>query len=169
MRRVPCTVISAALAALIWALPAPAQTAVFKANVQGSFGIRSSTTCPPNLDCGRARIDGFGAATRALAITGFTPGVPAGCDSVTAVEHMVLDSDGSTLDLALDAALCYPGSSRDSSDSPRAQGDPFKATGTFAVVGGTGVFAGATGSGTLTSVGAGDAIVIHYSGTLVIP
>ena len=35
--------------------------------------------------------------------------------------------------------------------------------------GGTGVFAGASGSGTLTSVGAGDAIVIHYSGTLAIP
>jgi len=169
MRRALCIVSSAALAALTLTLPAPAQTSTFEANVQGSFGIRNSMTCPPNLDCGRARIDGFGAATRALAITGFTPGVPAGCDSVTAVEHMVLDSDGSTLDLVLDAALCYPGSSRDASDSPRAQGDPFKATGTFAVVGGTGVFAGAAGSGTLTSVGAGDAIVIHYSGTLVIP
>jgi hypothetical protein len=162
-------VISAALAVLTLALPAAAQTATFKANVQGLFGIRNSTTCAPNLDCGRARIDGFGAATRTLAITGFTPGVPVGCDAVTAVEHMVLDSDGSTLDLALDAALCYPGSSRDAPDSPRAQGDPFKATGTFVIVGGTGAFAGATGSGTLTSVGAGDAIVIHYSGTLAIP
>jgi hypothetical protein len=169
MRRALCIVGSAALAALALALPAPAQTSTFEAKVQGLFGIRNSIICPPNLDCGRARIDGYGAATRTLAITGFTPGVPAGCDSVTALEHMVLDSDGSTLDLALDAAICHPGSSRDASSSPRAQGDPFRATGTFAIVGGTGVFAGATGSGTLTSVGAGDAIVIHYSGTLAIP
>ena len=169
MRRALGIVISAALAALALALPAAAETATFEANVQGSFGIRNSMTCPPNLDCGRARIDGYGAATRTLAITGFAPGVPAGCDSVTAVEHMVLDSNGSTLDLALDAALCYPGSSHDASDNPRAQGDPFRATGTFLVVGGTGVFAGATGGGTLTSVGAGDGIVIHYSGTLAIP
>jgi hypothetical protein len=169
MRRALYIVSSAALAALTLALPAQAQTATFDANVQGSFGIRNSMTCPPDLDCGRARIDGFGKATRTLAITGFTPGVPAGCNSVTAIEHMVLDSDGSTLDLVLDAAICYPGASQDASDSPRAQGDPFQATGTFAIVGGTGVFAGATGSGTLTSVGAGDAIVIHYSGTLVIP
>jgi len=162
-------VISAALGALAMALPASAQAAAFEANVQGSFGIRSSIDCPPNLDCGRARIDGYGAATRMLALTGVAPGIPAGCNSVTAVEHMVLDSDGSTLDLALDAALCYPGSSHDSSSTPRAQGDPFKATGTFVVVGGTGVFAGAIGGGTLTGVGAGDAIVIHYSGTLAIP
>jgi hypothetical protein len=169
MRRALCVFIPTTLAALTVALPAPAQTADFAASVQGWFGIRNSSTCPPNLDCGRARIDGFGKATRTLAITGGTPGVPDGCNSVTAVEHMVLESDGSTLDLALDAALCYPGSSQSAPDSPRAQGDPFRATGTFAVVGGSGVFAGATGSGTLTGLGAGDAIVLHYSGSLTIP
>ena len=169
MGRMLWIVISATLVAVTMAVPASAQATAFEANVQASFDIRNSIDCPPNLDCGRARIDGYGAATRTLALTGVTPGTPAGCDSVTAVEHMVLDSDGSTLDLALDAALCYPGSSADSSDSPRSQGDPFKATGTFVVAGGTGVFAGATGGGTLTGVGAGDAIVIHYSGTLAIP
>jgi hypothetical protein len=159
----------AALAALTGVPSALAATLTFDADVQASFGIRNSITCPPTLDCGRARIAGFGNATRTLAITSFTPDVPAGCDSVTAAEHMVLVSDGSTLDLALVAALCYPGASHEAPDTPRAQGDPFKATGTFVVVGGTGVFAGAAGNGTLTSAGAGDGIVIHYSGTLTRP
>jgi hypothetical protein len=169
MRRASHVVTIVALIALTAAAAASAQTVAFNADVQGLFGIRNSISCPPGLDCGRARIDGFGKATRTLAITGFVPGTPAGCDSVTALEHMVLDSDGSTLDLALEAAICPPGASDEAPHSPRSQGDPFKATGAFAVVGGTGAFAGATGSGTLVSVGAGDGIVIHYSGTLTLP
>lgn len=169
MRRALWLVIPGVVAALALVVSASAATVAFNADVQASFGIRNSITCPPDLDCGRARIDGFGNATRTLAITGFTPGVPSGCNSVSALEHMVLDRDGSTLDLALDAALCSPGGSENAPSGPRSQGDPFKATGTYAVIGGTGVFAGATGAGTLTSVGAGDGIVIHYSGTLTLP
>lgn len=41
--------------------------------------------------------------------------------------------------------------------------------GTYVVLGGTGVFAGATCGGSLIGVGAGDGIVIHYSGTLTLP
>lgn len=112
-------VVPTAVAALALTASAPAQTVGFNADVQASFGIRNSIECPPDLDCGRARIVGFGKATRTLAITGFTPGVPIGCNSVTAVEHMVLESDGSSLDLQLDAALCAPGGSANSNDSPR--------------------------------------------------
>ena len=169
MRRALWVVVPTAVAALALTASASAQTVAFSADVQASFGIRNSIECPPDLDCGRARIVGFGKATRTLVITGFAPGVPIGCNSVTAVEHMVLESDGSSLDLALDAALCNPGGSANSNDSPRAQGDPFKATGTYVVLEGTGVFAGAAGGGTLISVGAGDGIVIHYSGTLSLP
>jgi hypothetical protein len=161
--------LAAAGVALALAMPASAGTTAFEADVQGSFGIRSSDECPPDLDCGRARIEGFGKATRTLALTGFAPNLPPGCDTVTAIERLVLVADGSTLDLALDAALCYPGASAGAQGSPRSQGDPFKATGRFVVLGGSGRFAGATGAGTLRSVGAGDAIVIHYSGTLTLP
>lgn len=168
MRRVLFLVVGA-LGALTLTLAAQAQTSTFEANVQGSFGIRNSDDCPPGLDCGRARIDGFGKAARTLAITGVLPDPPPGCVAVTALERMVLESDGSTLDLALEAVLCFPGASENAPHTPRAQGDPFKATGTFIVVGGTGAFAGATGGGTLTSVGAGDAIVIHYTGSLTLP
>jgi hypothetical protein len=168
MRRTLLLGMIMALATLALASAASAQTVAFDAKVQGFFGIRNSSSCPPNLDCGRAMIDGFGKATRTLGITGFVPDTPPGCDSVTAVEHMVLNSDSSTLDLALDAALCYPGASH-AAPAPQAQGDPFTATGTFVVIGGTGTFAGASGSGTLTGSVAGDAIVIHYSGTLTLP
>ena len=169
MRRALCLLSLAALG-LLAAHPAAAQPFELDASVRGSFGIRNSIDCPPDLDCGTARIVGFGKATRTLGITGVTPGVPAGCNTLTAVEHMVLDSDGSILDLAVTAALCYPGAS---STAPGQQGisrgNPFQATGTFEVIGGTGVFAGAGGSGTLTAIGAGDAIVIHYSGALTLP
>lgn len=169
MRRALALGVLTAIAALAAALPVSAETTAFGADVQGWFGIRASSTCPPDLDCGRARIDGFGKATRTLAITGFAPGVPEGCNSLTAVERLVLDADGSTLELALEAALCNPGASAAAPHTPRSQGDPFTATGTYVVLGGTGVFAGATGGGTLTALGAGDAIVIHYDGTLALP
>jgi hypothetical protein len=170
MRRALCLLSLGALGVLAAAVPAAAQTVELHARVQGSFGIRNSIDCAPDLDCGTARIDGFGKATRTLGITGATPGVPVGCDTLTAIEHMILDSDGSILDLAVTAALCHPGgSSTAPGQQGRSQGNPFQATGTFEVIGGTGVFAGAAGSGTLTAIGAGDAIVIDYSGTLTLP
>lgn len=170
MRRALCLLSLATLGSFAAAVPASAQTVEFDASVRASFGIRNSIDCPPDLDCGTARIDGFGKATRTLGITGVAPGVPAGCDTVTAIEHMILDSDGSILDLAVRAALCYPGASSSApGQQGRSQGNPFQGTGTFEVIGGTGVFAGASGSGTLTAIGAGDAIVIDYSGALTLP
>jgi hypothetical protein len=168
MRRALWVVIPAAVAALALTASAAAQTVAFSADVQASFGIRNSIQCPPDLDCGRARIVGFGKATRTLAITGFTPGVPSGCNSVTALEHRVLESDGSTLDLALDAALCNPGGSASANDPPGSPGDHLHSDGNLRRPRGTGAFAGATGGGTLTGVGAGDGIVIHYTGTLTL-
>ena len=169
MRRATVLVSLAVLGLLVAALPAAAQTVDFDATVRASFGIRNSIECPPDLDCGTARVDGFGKATRTLAITGLAPDSPPGCDTITGIEHMTLDSDGSTLDLAVTAALCYPGASHSApDDEARSQGDPFKASGTFEVIDGTGVFAGANGRGTLTAIGAGDAIVIHYAGTITL-
>lgn len=168
MRRILCLFGLAALGSFVAAVPAAAQIVEFEASVQASLGIRNSIDCPPDRDCGTARIDGFGKATRTLAITGFVPDQPAGCDTVTGIEHMTLDSDGSTLELGVTAALCYPGGSHDARDEPQSQGDPFQATGAFEVIGGTGVFAGASGSGTLTAIGAGDAVVIHYTGTITL-
>jgi hypothetical protein len=169
MRRATVLVSLAVLGVFVSAVPAAAQTFDFDAMVRASFGIRNSIVCPPDLDCGTASVDGFGKATRTFAITGFVPAVPPGCDLVTGIEHMTLDSDGSTLDLAVTAALCYPGASHSAPDDQApSKGDPFKATGTFEVSDGTGVFAGAGGSGTLTAIGAGDAIVINYAGTITL-
>jgi hypothetical protein len=161
-------IVLSALAALALAVSAQAQTMDLEVDVQGLFGIRNSVECPPSLDCGKARIDGFGKATRTFQITGFTPDVLPGCNFVSGVDHLVLDSDGSSLDLGLAATLCGPGSSENAPDSPRSQGDPLRATGTFSVLGGTGTFADATGGGALLAIAAGDSIVIHYSGTLVL-
>ena len=49
--------------------------------------------------------------------------------------------------------------------------DRFKREGTWTIISGsgTGVFAGVSGSGTLTSHAGGDAYTIRYAGTVTIP
>jgi hypothetical protein len=167
MRRALCLVTLAALGSFAVAAPAAAQLVELDAVVRAAFGIRNSIDCAPGLMCGTARIDGFGKATTTFAITGFVPDVPPGCNTFSGIQQMTLESDGSMVELVVTAALCYPGRSHEAPDDQApSQGDPFNATGTFEVVGGTGVFANASGSGALTAIAAGDAIVIDYAGTI---
>ena len=49
------------------------------------------------------------------------------------------------------------------------QGEPFDADGTWSVVDGSGVFAGATGGGTLTAINGGHISVARYVGTIALP
>jgi hypothetical protein len=99
--------------------------------------------CPAGVDlCSKGVVHGFGTATGAFT---FSP-----------LERVfTLDSDGSTLRIALAPVDLSP---------------PVL-TGTWTVIGGTGVFAGATGSGmiwaTVTGV-AGPSDTAHYRGTITL-
>jgi hypothetical protein len=63
---------------------------------------------------------------------------------------------------------CTPGRSADAPDGDRAFGNPFQGEGTFVISAGTGVFAGASGDGTLYTRAGGDVYNLHYAGTITI-
>jgi hypothetical protein len=100
--------------------------------------LHDNLACPPGFDfCGKGLVHGFGTATTTLNFTGAEPG-PGDCLMATAVRTITLDSDGSTLLISIAGTICDQ-----------------KLSGTYAVISGTGAFAGATGSGTLDGTATG--------------
>lgn len=100
--------------------------------------------CPAGVDlCGKGIVHGFGTATGTFT---FFP-----------LERVItLDGDGSTLRLTLEATDLVP---------PGLEG-------TFTIVGGTGVFAGATGSGVVWATTTGVPVpsdTAHYRGLITLP
>jgi hypothetical protein len=124
--------------------------------------LHDNLVCPGVDLCGRGELQGFGTVTTTLTFTSAGPG-PDNCTALTADRVLTLDSDGSTLRLSVEGVLCPQGNSG-------GQAAPV-GSGTFAVVGGTGQFVGATGSG-LLSVQAtgkpGPTDTAHYNGILTL-
>lgn len=79
---------------------------------------------------------------------------------------MITLSDGSTLTLIETGTGCAPGNSGVAPGAARSFGNPVFVNASFTVVGGTGVFEGLTGSGTTTSLLAGESGHTSLSGTL---
>jgi hypothetical protein len=78
-------------------------------------------------------------------------------------------SDGSTLELDEAGIVCFPGNSSLAPGAQKSFGNPGKIETTFAFSGGTGVFDGATGSGTDSDMPAGDSGHASLSGMLTLP
>jgi hypothetical protein len=139
------------------ALPATAEsTQEFKAQ------FHDTLTCPGVFLCGAGRVKGFGTATTTATVTSVSPG-PGNCLTLAGERDVTLDSDGSTLQLALEGASCPNGPGVNAGTN---------ISGTFAIVGGTGVFAGATGSGSFSAHGTGIPGITdtaHYEGTITLP
>jgi hypothetical protein len=140
-----------AFGAMAVALPASAEsTQVFKAQFHDS-----STACPAGSDiCGKGVVKGFGTVTTSLTFTSFFPGPGGSCVTVTADRIAALDGDGSTLLFEVAGTICDQ-----------------KLSGTFVIVGGTGVFDQATGGGTISGVGIRGvpSDTAHFEGTITLP
>jgi hypothetical protein len=143
MRPILCLTILAALGAIAGASPAAASTERFNAEFHDA-------ACGDNMQCGSGVLQGFGKVTTTLILTALVPG-PGDCLTVTAERSLTLVDDGSTLHLVADALVCGQ-----------------TADGTFTVVAGTGVFAGADGSGILFGFGNEFRDAVHYMGELTL-
>lgn len=161
-----------AITMLGFAAPAMAKTASFDANFKEGFeGAAPSKPCPTGGTdpCGVGRIKGFGVATETFELDPVEQGNP--CTDFTGTTTITLQDAGlSTLVIAEVDTECTPGNSTNTSGSQlHSFGNPVIGQGTWTVIDGTGVFAGATGTGTTSYVGSGDALVIHYLGSVQLP
>jgi hypothetical protein len=161
------------LVSLVVASPAMAATTqAFEASFNEGFGRATAHPCPP-ADfhwCGTGTITGFGEATSVIEVVSFENLDPAtSCGDVVLRRTITLDEDGSTLVLMETGTVCFPGESTFAIGQTKSFGNPLNIEATFTIVTGTGVFAGAQGSGTDVITGAGDAGHSTLSGSITLP
>ena len=165
MRRAFLVAIAAAWM-LVVAPPAAADPVPFNATFQEFFGKSAAHPCQGAFYCGTGSVAGFGEATstvNVLDFSGFDP--ETGC-ATAVTERVIRLSDGSTVTLIATEVVCTPGRSTFAPGAMKSFGNPTLTTGTFTVVSGTGEFAGATGTGTLTTRLAGESGHTTLSGTV---
>jgi hypothetical protein len=121
--------------------------------------------------CGIGRIVGYGEAELTLLATSVLPTSVAGCGFALAVTGAATIElpEGSTLMLEEAGTYCLPGGSHVAPGNFFASyGNPLEIEASYSIVGGSGVFAGAAGTGTNAIYQAGDTQIAVYSGTLTI-
>ena len=121
--------------------------------------------------CGGGLVVGYGEAQLTLTATSAVPTSAAHCGfalAVTGTATIEL-ADGSTLVLDETGVYCLPGESHVAPGNFFVSyGNPLEIDATYTIVGGSGVFAEAAGTGTNAIHQAGDTQMAVYSGTLTI-
>ena len=165
MRRV-AIVVSVFAASLVAAVPASADTTVaYQATFIEPYGgpVQSPFSCAPGTSCGKANISGLGQATSEIVFN--VCGL--GCHVRT-----VAFEDGSTLLIREEAQGPFTSPGNAGSHGYIGFGFPgnpqFQEV-TQTILGGTGRFAGASGSGSGTVKVAGGVAIIKTSGTITLP
>jgi hypothetical protein len=170
MRRGALSLVVGMVVSLVIAGPAEAATtSAFKASFKETFGRAHSKQPCEHFLCGTGTVAGYGAATSTFDITGFDPIGDTNCADLSAVRTITLVSDGSTLELDEAGTVCFPGKSASAPGAQKSFGNPGDIETAFTVSGGTGVFDGATGSGTDSDMPAGDSGHASLSGTMTLP
>jgi hypothetical protein len=159
-----------ALAAIV--VPtASAATTSFSVTFQEFFGRSVPHPCsPPSYVCGEGVVAGYGSATTTLEITSFTNFDPEEACGDTTLLRTITFANG-TLELTETGTVCFPGKAffTPGASSGHSYGNPVRISTTWTVTGGTGAFAGASGSGTDQVKTAGDVSHSSLSGTLTLP
>jgi hypothetical protein len=156
---------------LVAASPATAATTTsFSAEFFETFGRAKAHPCSPDAFlCGTGTVSGFGDATEVVELTFFDPDAAAatGCSPLMLTRTITL-ADESTLVTEETGTVCFPGSSFGTRGSFVSFGNPASFEGTYTIVGGTGIFKGARGTGTSTFTNSGDAGHASLSGTITL-
>jgi hypothetical protein len=129
---------------------------------------KQERVCGSLVPCGTTTLPGFGEA-RWTIVPLPAEDVARGCGSASAIVLLELTSDGGGLQVFVEGPICYPGNSHSAPGAARSWGNPLEFTGTFTITGSTGVFAGASGSGTATLKAAGALIRARATATLTLP
>jgi hypothetical protein len=130
----------------------------------------SNAPCLPDTFCGTGTLIGVGKATDTLEFTSFEPIEGTSCFAITFVETIELANGSGTLVLPSEGTFCFPGNSGNAPVPPQDYGHPATITASFTVDGAssTGIFAGASGSGTKSASIAGDVATIGLSGSVTL-
>ena len=119
--------------------------------------------------CGSGWVVGYGEAELTIIATSTSSTSVPGCGFALAVtgSATIALQDGSTLLLDEAGTYCLPGESQFAPGNLFVSyGNPLEIDATYTVIGGSGVFVGATGAGATTIHQAGDTQTAIYSGTL---
>ena len=145
--------------------PAVAATGPFKAVIHEDFGKRASARpCTPLIPDG-VTCAGDGVVATVGRVTSLADYPPGGD-----VTRTLTFADGSTVTIVETYAdASFPGNSSNAPGAEVSYGNPEMDTFTWRIVGATGAFAGATGSGTGTATLAGDALTFRFEGTVSVP
>ena len=162
MRRLGLILATAVCTFVALGAVASAQTTLpFNGSYTEQFGGKQlSRPCPGDaFACGKGTIEGLGS---------FTTEIAGGGDET--LTRTLTFSDGSTLVLEESfSSFTTPGRSSDSHAGEQSFGHPFTGVFDFTITGGTGRFAGATGSGTDTLSAAGNVGHGELTGSITIP
>ena len=171
------TVLLAVMAALMGGLlahRAAAATAVVTSDVKFVTGLllAAGVECDPETYyvCGIGEFDGQAAVTRVEYPTNQRLLLDEGCALYDTVEVVtLLDGSGELVLEHLDAKVCGPNPNWLLHATDRSFGNPFRVTSSWTVDGGSGVYAGATGSGDWEVRWAGGAGSGGHTGTITTP
>lgn len=165
MRRAILVLLALGLALTVFAIPVTAAPPGYRAVIHETFERRASAEpcvfdeADETLSCpGTGHVQGYG---RVSSLIVFWPDG----DTIRTLTF----ADGSTLVIAEFWGTDEsgpPGGSGDSNRSDKSWGWPFFDFGSWAVIGGTGMFDGATGSGVSENVQSGDTIVLRFTGSI---
>ncbi len=162
-------VLCAGLLAVVAAPASASTTSSFQATFQRHFGAGvAPPPCPTGYRCETGTVAGYGDATHQFQLTSVTPIPGSECIDFTVTGTITL-ADDSTLTYEGSGTRCPVGNSHDAPGSQVSYGNPYSITGAFTITGGTGVFAGASGSGTVIDYFAGDVEVTVFTGTITLP
>jgi hypothetical protein len=128
----------------------------------------SNGSCPSQTFCGPGTLSGFGSGIQLTEFTSFEPIDDTPCAEVTITQTITVSGGALVLDES--GLFCSPGASDSAPSSPSDYGHPHTIKLVYTVDGAasTGVFAGATGSGSESVQIAGDVGTSTLSGTIVL-